>query len=184
MIDVIYVTGNENKAKLFAKMVGIDIPHMKIDVVEIQSLNLAEVVEYKAKQAYEKVGKPVIVEDTKLIFNALGLLPGPFIKFFIESLDFEGLCTLLDGYNDRSAVAGAAIAYYDGTNLEIFEKELSGSIAKSPSGSTGFGWDCIFIPHDSHIVRGEMDEETYIKSYKNTKPFEQLSKFLKKIDNK
>ena len=177
-----YVTGNDDKAKLFSKMVGIDIPHIKIDVDEIQSLNLTEVVEHKAKQAYEKVGKPVIVEDTKLVINSLGLLPGPFIKFFISELTNDGICKLLDGYKDRSAVAGAAIAYYDGKTIEIFEKELQGSIAKEASGDMGFGWDSIFIPHNSSVVRGEMDEDTYLKSYRNTKPFEELAKFLKSID--
>lgn len=99
-MNAVYVTGNEHKAKYFKKMVGLDIPHQAIELDEIQSLSLVEVVTHKAKQAYGIVKKPVIVEDTKLTFLALGELPGPFIKWFQESLGNEGLCRMLDGYED------------------------------------------------------------------------------------
>jgi inosine triphosphate pyrophosphatase len=34
----------------------------------------------KAKLAAEEVGGPIMCEDTSLCFNALGGLPGPYIK--------------------------------------------------------------------------------------------------------
>lgn len=49
--------------------------HEKIDLDEIQSLDLREIVEHKVRQAFEKTGKPVLVEDTSLRFEALGNLP-------------------------------------------------------------------------------------------------------------
>lgn len=181
MAEVVYVTGNPHKAQYFAKMVGIDIPHMSFDVDEIQSVDLREVVEHKARQAYALAKRPVIVEDTKLSFNAMGRLPGPFIKWFLEELGPEGLCTMLKGYTDRTAIAGAAIAYYDGVTLEIFEREMFGSIALKPAGDGGFGWNKIFIPEGSDKTLGEMEDKEFRKHYAKVKPFDEISAFLKNL---
>jgi inosine triphosphate pyrophosphatase len=182
MKQVVYVTGNANKAKYFAKMVGLNIPHIKVDVDEIQSINLNDIVEHKAKQAFELVRKPVIVEDTKLSFNALGGLPGPFIKWFLDELGTEGLCKILNSYDDRSAVAGAAIAYYDGKTLEIFDRELLGTIADEPAGDSEFGWNSVFIPEGSDITLGQMDDTEFRKYYARIKPFDAIADFLKSLD--
>ena len=53
----------------------MEVLHEKIDLDEIQSLDLREIVEHKVRQAYEKIKKPVLVEDTSLRFEALGKLP-------------------------------------------------------------------------------------------------------------
>lgn len=181
-MNVVYVTGNENKARLFNKMVGFDLDHVSVDVPEIQSLDISEVIEYKAKAAYEILKRPVLVEDTTLIFTAMNGLPGPLIKWFIEQLTVEGLCRMLDAFDDRSVVAGAAIAYYDGEILEIFEKSLLGFIATNPRGDTGFGWNPIFIPVDNSLTLGEMDENKFAKHYRKIKPFDEVARFLRSID--
>ena len=180
-MNVVYVTGNQHKAKYFAKMVRMKITHKSFDLDEIQSINLREVVEHKAKQAYELAKCPVIVEDTKLSFNAMGSLPGPLIKWFLEELGVDGICKLLDCYDDRTAIAGAAIAYYDGVTLEIFEKELLGSIALTPKGDSEFGWNSIFIPLGADKTLGEMEESEFEKWYAKIKPFDEIANFLKSL---
>jgi len=180
MKNVVYVTGNEHKAKYFVRMTKLDIPRISLDLDEIQSTSLSEIVEHKARQAYALVNKPVIVEDTKLSFGVLGALPGTFIKWFQQELGEEGLCRLLNSYDDRSAFAGAAIAYFDGTCLEIFERELEGTIAKQPSkNSTGFGWNTIFIPKGADITFADMEESEFEKWYAKVKPFDEIANFLK-----
>ncbi len=178
MKRAVFVTGNANKAKYFNEMVGVNIEHIKYDVDEIQSTSLREIVEHKVRQAYEQAQRPVIVEDTRLSFNALGSLPGPFIKWFIDEVGLEGICRMLDGYDDRSAIAGAAIAYYDGTVLEIFERELTGTLAEVPLGDSRFGWNSTFIPDGSNKTLGQMDEDEFKNWYKKIKPFNELAKYL------
>lgn len=182
-MNVVYVTGNPHKAKYFARMTQMDIPQMSFDVDEVQSTSLLEIVEHKARQAYELAKCPVIVEDAKLSFKVLGALPGPLIKWFQQEMGETGLCELLDGYDDRTAFAGAAIAYFDGTNLEIFERELQGTIAKEPSKKdTGFGWNVIFIPKGSKITLADMSESEFEKYYAKIKPFDEITTFLKNLD--
>ncbi len=71
MVNVTFITGNQKKADYLAKYLGFSVNHVKIDLDEIQSLSLQEIVTHKVKQAYEKVQSPVIVEDVSLEFEAL-----------------------------------------------------------------------------------------------------------------
>ena len=139
------------------RILGVELLHQAVDLPEIQSLDLQEVVTSKAKAAYREIGVPVIVEDTALTFHALGKLPGTFVKFFAEELQYEGMCQLLDGKEDRSATVRACIALYDGEEIQIFNGECKGSISETPRGGSGFGFDCIFIPEGYTQTWSQMD---------------------------
>ena len=178
----VYVTGNPNKARLFSKSLGIDLEYVAAEVEEIQSLDARIVVEHKAKTAYEKLNRPVVVEDTSLSFNALGALPGPLIKWFLEELGPKGLCQLLEG-KERTATLSSGIAYYDGSSLEIFVTETQGTIAESPRGSNGYGWDSTFIFNGQDKTNAELSDEMYAVLYGRVKPFAELASFLKTLDN-
>ncbi len=182
MTNVTFVTGNANKAKYFAEIIGQQINHYSVDIDEIQSLDLEEVVAHKAKAAYNQLKTPVLVEDTSVIINSMGKLPGPFVKWFIESMGLDEVCKLADFNNDRSAIVGAAFAYYDGKNLKIFKSQLKGRIANEAKGDTGFGWNAIFIPEGSQQTLGQMDQDTFKKYYVQIKPFMQVKEFLASLD--
>jgi non-canonical purine NTP pyrophosphatase (RdgB/HAM1 family) len=96
------------------------------------------------------------VEDTSLTFEALGKIPGPFIKWFLKEIGNIGLCRMLNSFDSRKAIFTTMFAYYDGKELKIFRKSTSGSIANVPRGNNGFGWDALFIPKGSTKTRGEM----------------------------
>ena len=60
-----------------------------------------------------------MVEDTGLCFNALGGLPGPYIKWFLEGLGHDGLNTLLGGFQDKTAYAQCVFAFCAGPGHEV-----------------------------------------------------------------
>lgn len=181
MKKLTFITGNQNKADYLSKYLGFPVEHIKIDLDEIQSLDLSEIVEHKVKQAYEKVGGPVIVEDVSLEFGALGKLPGPFIRFFVDEVPFENICSMLDG-KTRKATARCVFGYYDGQVLKLFEGKLGGEIANTPAGENGYGWDKIFIPDGYTVTRAELSEEDDRKTYLQIKPFAELKLFLENKD--
>lgn len=181
-MNVVYVTGNKNKAKYFSKLLGIDIEHHPADVVEIQSLDAEEVVVAKAKEAYVQLAKPVIVEDTSLELKSMGRLPGTFIKWFLEEIGTEGLCRLADNDPQRLAHASATFVYYDGKKAKIFKGGLDGTIAKEPRGNTDFGWNPIFIPEGKQQTLGEMNEQEFEAAYTKVKPFAELKKYLNSVN--
>src|SRR5579859_4134058 len=58
MKEIIFVTGNQKKADYLRELLEYPLTHQKLDLDEIQSLDLKKVVEHKLHQAYERVQKP------------------------------------------------------------------------------------------------------------------------------
>jgi non-canonical purine NTP pyrophosphatase (RdgB/HAM1 family) len=153
-----FVTGNPKKAEQLSRILGVTLNHQALDLTEIQSLSLEEVVRAKAQEAYNILKTPVLIEDTSLTFHALGKLPGTLIKWFLQELGNEGLCELLLN-KERSATAEVLYGLHDGTAIHLFSGSMSGSIAENPQGETQFGWDPIFIHTGTTMSRAEMSDE-------------------------
>ncbi|HSX09730.1 MAG TPA: non-canonical purine NTP pyrophosphatase [Candidatus Saccharimonadales bacterium] len=158
MNSLTFITGNMYKVTWTQRYIHLPIKHKKLDLTEIQSLDPKEVVEHKVKEAYKIIKQPVLVEDTSVVFNAWGKLPGPFIKFFLEELGNEGMSKMLTG-PDRSAVARVIYGVYNGKELYFFEGAIEGTISKKPMGTNGFGWNPIFIPNGWKKTYAEMTNE-------------------------
>ncbi|KAF7717966.1 Uncharacterized protein PECH_004668 [Penicillium ucsense] len=155
-----FVTGNPNKVIEVNAIVGNTIPirTVALDLLEIQG-SLEEIARDKCRRAtkidrpqansitmgFFTVNGPVIVEDSGLEFHAMGKLPGPDIKYFLEALGNDGLNTLLAPYEDKSADAVCTFAYSSGPDHEpmIFQGRLCGKIVPA-RGPPVFGWEPIF----------------------------------------
>lgn len=173
-----FITGNANKAKYVAEWLGAHVPHRSLDLDEIQTLDLRALVTHKAKQAYAVVKTPVLVEDAQLSCAALGGLPGPFIKWFIEAMGVSGLATLMGMYSDRSAHGTICYALYDGRDIHFFEGEMHGVIAPEPRGTGGFGFDAIFINTGFTKTRAEMTSTEYAQTSYRKQALDKLKEFL------
>jgi non-canonical purine NTP pyrophosphatase (RdgB/HAM1 family) len=178
----IFITGNQSKANYLSAQLGVNLEHQKVDLDELQSTDLHVIVEHKLKQAYEVCNKPVLVEDVSLVFNELGELPGPYIKWFVEFAGAEACCKMLDGFDNRSAIIRCTFGYYDGAAMQFFDSELPGTIATEPRGTNGFGFDNFFIQQGYTITRAEMSQAENQRTYaENMKPFKQVREFLEGI---
>lgn len=175
----IFITGNQSKADYLSRQLGVELHHKKIELDEIQSTDLHAIVEHKLRQAYHECQAPVLVEDVSLVFCALGELPGPYIKWFVEKAGDEACCRMLDGFTDRSAIIRCTYGYYDGERMEFFDSELPGMIADSPRGENGFGFDRFFINDGYNITRAEMTQEENERTYaEQMKPFAKVREFI------
>lgn len=176
----VFITGNQNKADYLSKLLDIQLEHHKVNLDEIQSTNLDQIVTHKVKQAYALIQKPVLVEDVALNFEALGGLPGPFVKFFVDVDDgLEKMCRMCDGLENRKARAECVFGYYDGERLELLHGGLDGKIADHPRGDGGFGWDRIFCPEGYRDqARAELTQEQNEETYQLIKPIKQLRELL------
>jgi inosine triphosphate pyrophosphatase len=179
MKNLTFITGNAAKAKYLSDYFHMPVEHVKLDLKEIQSLDLSEVVKDKVLRAYEIVKKPVLVEDVSLSFNAMKSLPGPLIKWFYETLGNEGLCRLLDGFDDRTALAKVQFAICDENETHTFEGSIQGSIAHTPKGDVGFGWDPVFIPDGYTKTWAEMNESEREQTSMRKIALTKLGAFLK-----
>ncbi|XP_072130359.1 inosine triphosphate pyrophosphatase [Mobula birostris] len=166
--NVVFVTGNAKKLEEVVQILGDKFPFTlvskKIDLPEYQG-EPDEISIKKCQEAAREIQGPVIVEDTCLCFNALGGLPGPYIKWFLSKLRPEGLYKMLTGFEDKSAYALCTFAYSTG-NLEdpvkLFRGKTLGKIV-DPRGPRDFGWDPCFQPDNFDQTYAEMP-----KALKNT----------------
>jgi len=177
MDDVVFVTGNQDKADYVSRHLGRPIEHVKLDLGELQSLHLQEIVSHKVRQAYEKIKRPVMVEDVSLECVGLDGLPGPFVKWFLETLTAEGICRLLDG-KSRSATVRCMVGYFDGKEEKYFLGASSGSIAEHPYTGIGYGIDPIFIHEGFDMPRSGMSADDHDRTYFEFKPFDRLKEYL------
>ncbi|ETW02595.1 RdgB/HAM1 family non-canonical purine NTP pyrophosphatase [Aphanomyces invadans] len=165
---VTFVTGNKKKLEEVVAILGTDFPfevrNVSLDLPELQG-EPEYVSAEKCRLAAAQVNGPVLIEDTSLCFNALGGLPGVYIKWFLEKTGHDGLNNLLAAYPDKSAYAQCIFAFQDfhqGKPVNepvLFVGRTHGKIVQA-RGSTDFGWDAVFQPDGFDQTFGELDKST------------------------
>ncbi len=164
---ITFITGNHHKLKEAQAVLGELVVGQDIDLPEIQSLDVKEVVKVKLLDARKEVTTgAIMVDDAGYYFESLGRLPGVFSKFFLQELGHAGIYDLVTSLTTSRATSYTCIGYMDEDDrIEYFIAEVSGELV-APQGEHGFGFDSLFIP-DGHKERfAEMEESTY----KDVKP--------------
>ncbi|MBY0110454.1 non-canonical purine NTP pyrophosphatase [Patescibacteria group bacterium] len=153
------VTSNKNKTLEYERYLGVPIANEPLDLPEIQSLSHEEVIEAKVRDAYARIGSPVLVDDSGLLIDGMNGLPGPLTKWFEIALGIEGVCRLADTYPDRKGSVTAVVGFFDGTEFRYFRGDSKGTIADHPRGDNGFGFDVAFIHEGDTRTRAELTTE-------------------------
>lgn len=177
---ITFVTGNPGKAAEIQKQIDIPISNVAIDLYEVQSLDVKEVIEAKAREAHKIIGTPVLVDDASVAIEDLGGLPGALVKWFLKGVGAEGICRFADQSQTRRATASVAIGYFDGTNFVPFISEIRGTISDHPRGTNGYGWDVIFIQEGHSVTRGELSKEEYDAASIRRPLLQSLKSYLEK----
>lgn len=177
-MEIYFITGNENKFKEAKEILNEEIKQIDLDLPEIQEIDAKKVIEAKlleAKKSYPN--HSFIVEDSSLYIDCLGGLPGPLIKWFMKTLDVEGIADLAKKYENQSAKAVTYIGYLNGDEIKFVKGEVKGMIV-SPIGENGFGWDKIFMPEGFDKTFSQMTDEEKNKVSMRKLAFEELKKIL------
>jgi non-canonical purine NTP pyrophosphatase (RdgB/HAM1 family) len=159
MKTITLVTGNANKLRELQALVpdSLKIIAQSIDLPEIQSLDVREVVEDKVRRAYQAIKAPVIVEDVATGLDGLGGLPGPFFKFFEKTLGKRALLVIAHEPEPKVTIRCVA-AFYDGKQMLSGEGIIHGR-AVEPRRENGFGFDFTVVPEGETRTMAEMSME-------------------------
>jgi XTP/dITP diphosphohydrolase len=148
--SLIFATGNPHKVeevKFVLKDYPVEIEHVNIKGEEIQAENVGEIAKASALRAFEKILKPVFVEDTGLFIEALNGFPGPFAAYIHRTIGVAGVLKLLKGVANRRAEFRSAVAFSTKEVKSVcFIGTVLGRISRGERGSHGFGFDSIFEP--------------------------------------
>ena len=175
--DLVVVTTSKDKIAEINQILGTNHKISTLDIPEIQSLDLDEVISHKAEDAYKIINKPVLVEDISLEIKALKGLPGTFIKFFLQTVGTEGTVKVVGSAKTDTKVT-AAVAIYDGKDLRIFKGTIYGTLSPKNRGPYGFGFDKIFIPKGYTKTLGEMLPRLKNKISHRALALDKLKKYL------
>ncbi|MDW0292426.1 MAG: non-canonical purine NTP pyrophosphatase, partial [Nitrososphaeraceae archaeon] len=114
MRRIIFASTNKSKFnEIFTHMrtYNIEIEFVKFESIEIQSNSLDEIAQQKARDAYRKIGRPLIVEDTGLFIDSLHGFPGPYSSYVLGTIGNQGILDLLLNRTSRVALFRSIVAY-------------------------------------------------------------------------
>jgi non-canonical purine NTP pyrophosphatase (RdgB/HAM1 family) len=155
----VFVTGNPDKAVEAGRILGRPVETVALELPEIQSLDLVEVLRAKGEAAWRRIGRPLAVEETGLDLPALGGFPGPLVRWMLEAAGAEGIARTALAVGDARARAHCAVLYRDEAGAVVGEGEEWGTLVAPPRGAGGFGWDPVFVPAGSDRTYGELGPE-------------------------
>jgi len=110
------VTGNAKKVRAVAQHTessGVQVMHKDLPLVEPQADTIEDVALSKAKQAFQLLGTPVIVEDGGFCIDELSNFPGPYTKYILQTIGVTGLLNLARGLPLRTCHFRSTLVYLD-----------------------------------------------------------------------
>ncbi len=152
------VTGNAGKLAEARRIAGSGLESVAIDLPEIQSLDLDEVLAAKADAARAVVGGAIVVEETGLELAALGGFPGPLVRWMLAAAGAEGIARCALALGDARVIARCALLAIDDSRRLSAEGATTGHLVLPARGDRGFGWDSVFVPTGERRTYGEMSD--------------------------
>ena len=188
MTQLILATHNDHKAKEFRDILPqysvqtlADLGHD--DEIKETATSLEGNSFIKAKTVFKRYGHVVISDDSGLEVDALNGAPGVYSARYAgdprnDQRNTEKLLDELQGASNRKAQFRTVITLMNEENSFQFEGIVKGTIAKSPRGEAGFGYDPVFIPEGVQQTFAELaaNEENKISHRANA--IEKLLHFL------
>lgn len=177
-----FVSRNEFKlteAMTILQSVGIEVVPLKETIEELQTIDTSRLIRDKALRAFEKFGRDLFVEHTGLKMKALNGFPGGLTQVFWDTLEADRMSRLFGSDKEGTVEAVTDLCYVDGRQFHEFRGTISGRICKTPRGSRGFQWDCVFIPDGRGQTFAEMGSEEKNKISMRRKALDAFAEFLR-----
>nr|WP_048063099.1 XTP/dITP diphosphatase [Caldivirga maquilingensis] len=178
-----FVTRNQHKLKEATSILsqyGISIVmENSINKVEIQSDSLEEIVNYALRL---NCVDWLVVEDDGLFVDSLNGFPGPYSEYVYRTIGLRGLLRLLQGSRDRGAYFKSVVGLCINNEVKLFTGIVKGRLSEEPRGSSGFGYDPVFIPEGYDLTFAEMGEDLKNKLSHRSRAFNNLATYLTRIN--
>lgn len=169
-MKIVFATGNPHKVeelKAIAESYGINdiefiLPPKDFDPIENGS-TFEENSLIKAQEANRLTGEISLADDSGLCVTALNDGPGIYSARYADTPQsrIDKLLSEMTNSADRSAKFVCAMTLLDKNGKILFQTrgECKGEIAKTQSGTHGFGYDPVFIVENTNLTMAEMTED-------------------------
>lgn len=161
MNELVFATNNAHKLEEVRAVLGDSIRVLSLkeigcfDDIPETADTLEGNAYLKCKHVYDKYGYNCFADDTGLEVEALGGRPGVYSARYAgeDNNAQRNMAKLLGELKDlanRKAQFRTVIALMEDGKTSYFEGSVQGHIAKQLKGTTGFGYDPVFVP-DGYI---------------------------------
>lgn len=145
-----FVTSNIHKFQEARRVLSeykIATAKLKVGAVEIQDDNLENIAKFSALDAVKNCGLSIFVGDSGLFVEALNGFPGPYSAYVYRTVGTKGILKLMKNIENRDAYFQSVIAFSSPEEQPTcFSGKVEGKISLQERGTSGFGYDPIFIP--------------------------------------
>lgn len=191
---LIIASSNKNKVKEIKELLShLDLEVLSKDQVDIEMFetiedgkSLEENSLKKAKDLKKRVDYMVIADDSGLFVKSLNGEPGVYSSRYAgvegrDDLNMEKLLDELKG-RDRDAYFKTVVSLItEKGKLYVVEGICEGTIASSPRGTNGFGYDPVFIPNGYHETFAELGDEIKNKISHRAGALEKLKEVIEEL---
>lgn len=193
-MKIVFATNNSHKLEEIRQILG-----KSIEVLSLADINCHEDIPetaptiegnamMKARYVYDKYGTPCFADDTGLEVEALDGAPGVYSARYAggESHDSEAnmrkLLHELEGKENRRAQFRTVIALIEQKDGKLvahtFEGKIEGHISNEKRGTSGFGYDPIFVPEGYEQSFAELGNEIKNKISHRARAVARLAEYL------
>ena len=169
MENLTYITGNYGKyisVKEKFENAGITIDYYDCDLDEPDVNDIEYISKEKAKEAYEKLNRPVFVADSGFYIENYPnnpLYPGAFVKRSGISSNVKELLETMKDVTDRKCYFMDCLTYFDGVEYYQFYGISKGSLSYELKGHENKKaksnlW-YVFVPDNCNKTLAEMSDE-------------------------
>lgn len=163
-MTIYFVSGNADKYREACLSIP-ELVQLAISLPEIQELDNQKILEEKLKSAVElcqpKNQDYILVEDVSLACQGINGLPGPLVKWFLQSLGVKGLADLILRSDKCNATVTCVLGIWYLDEFHYRQASINGKIV-APRGES-FGWDPLFQPDGCALTYGEMNPQQKMK---------------------
>ena len=178
MKKLFFATSNIGKVLEFEDILKIPLEIAKLEIDEVQSMDLEYVAKKKTEEAFKILKKPVITDDVGVFIEVWNGFPGPFAKFILESLGNVRILKLLKNEKNRNVIVRSAISYHNGKKVRVFVGEVKGTLAFKERGTDGWGFDPIIIPNGETKTYAELGQIRKNQISHRKKAIDKLKEYL------
>lgn len=149
--------------------------------LEIQNHSLEKIAKFAARNAARDYDRTIVVEDSGLFVKTLNGFPGPFSSYIYSTVGYKGLLKLMGGTSRREAYFQATLALGSVSGSQpSFTGKTFGTISRKPAGTSGFGFDPIFIPRGAKQTFAQGGDDFKERYSHRTKAFRKLAQWYVK----
>ncbi|MGV3508359.1 MAG: non-canonical purine NTP diphosphatase [Sphingobacteriaceae bacterium] len=191
MKTLVFATNNQHKLDEVQAMIGNNFKLKSLkdigcdaDIPET-GVTFEENASQKSRFIFENYKVDCFSDDSGLEVDAVNGEPGVYSAHYSGSRDTEtNMQLVLDKLGDnsnRTARFRCVISLILDGNEHLFEGSVEGSISQKRSGTSGFGYDPIFIPDGYEQTFSEMSGEEKNKISHRGKAMAKLVQFLSQL---